>query len=127
VTKPNVEIIGLRELQRSLKRFEDGAADLKRANKSAAEIVADRAIAKVPKRSGTLAKTIKAMGQARGASVKAGTAKVPYAGVIEFGGYPDGYPFLPQGRYLTPAAKESTGDVVRLYERELQRLIARTF
>lgn len=127
MTRPAVEVVGLRELSRSLRQFEDGAKDLRTANKRAAEYVAEKAAARVPVRSGRLQKSIRGAGQARGAVVREGTARVPYAGSVEFGGWPKGRPFVPEGRYLFPAAKDATPHVVELYGREIDALIAHTF
>jgi hypothetical protein len=81
-----IRIEGIDKLRRALVKLEAASkADFVAAGKAAAEIVAREARVKVPVRSGNLRNTIRAAGQQRGGVVRAGTAKVPYAGPIHFG------------------------------------------
>lgn len=82
------QVENLRALQREIRKTEDVELKkrLRRANKQAAEVVADQAKVEVPRRSGRLARSIGVRAGQSEASVKAGTAaRVPYAGPIHFG------------------------------------------
>lgn len=86
MARPHVEIEGLRDLQREVRRARDSelTKEMKKANKAAASIPKDRSTP--PRRSGSLAASVKVVNSARYAAVRAGTPKrVPYAGVIHFG------------------------------------------
>lgn len=92
-----VEVEGLKELRRSLKAAGMSYDDLKAAGLEAADVVAATARTLVPHLSGALESTIRPAGQAKGAVVRSGGAKVPYAGVIHFGWPKHGiqpHPFL---------------------------------
>ena len=85
MTKPSLTIEGADELRKRLRQFETGTADLKAANAAGAKIVERQAERIAPKRSGRLAGNIRSTGQARQGVVRAGGARVPYAGPIHFG------------------------------------------
>ncbi len=115
---------GLRQVQREIRGAEgkELRAELRRVNKSAAEIVADAAEVEAPRGpSGRLARSVKAAASGSSATVKAGTAaRVPYAGVIHFGGRgiePD--PFL--HRAFAKTSKEAHDQ----YEEKIHALVAK--
>lgn len=83
-----IAVDGLKDLLADLRRFQEVETlnAIKAANKQAAEMVAEEGRVRVPRRTGRLAKSIKAQATQSSASVKAGSGKrVPYAGVIHFG------------------------------------------
>lgn len=81
-----IQVEGDREVRRALRRLGDAAkSGLRATHASAAQIVADEAGRIVPRRSGTLAASIRSAGQIGAGVVRAGRAAVPYAGVIHFG------------------------------------------
>ena len=123
--QPAVVVEGLPQLSRQLRAFGDKSLPkaFRAAGKTAAQLVADAARSAVPKRTGRLAASLRAAGQARGAVVREGSAKVPYAGPVEFGGWPQGRPFVKEGRYIFPAAKEREREVAALFEREVGRVV----
>lgn len=116
-------------MQRKFKQMGhvDVPAKFKAANKSAAEIVAQAASAKVPVRTGKLKASIRALGQARQGLVKMGKAKILYAGWIEFGGNIKRgtirRTFIKSGRYLYPALKQNSSRIRVLYERQVLEAI----
>ena len=81
----SVRVEGARELRRTLKRAGVSVEDLKDANAAAGAIVVAAARPTAPRRSGRLAGTIRASRAAASATVRAGGASVPYAGVIHWG------------------------------------------
>jgi hypothetical protein len=86
-----VRIEGADELRRNINRMSQGIdrdaarGDMKAAHLQAAEIVKVKAVQLVPVRSGRLLQTIRAAGAQKSGRVRAGFARVPYAGPIHFG------------------------------------------
>jgi len=120
-----IKIEGLRELQRTLKRLGDvdTVNAIKKLNRDAAQEAASKAQARVPVRSGKLRQSIRGSGQQAAGVVRAGTARVPYAGPVEFGGYPGDRPFVAEGRYIFPAIEEVRKELRTRYEKELARVL----
>ncbi len=109
-----IRIDGLRDLSRALKRVEDGLQkEIPRRLKPIAERVAGTAAGRINSKSGRLAGSLRPFATQRAAGVRMGRASVPYAGPYEFGGYPAGRPFLPEGRAIYPTFKEQAPRVER--------------
>jgi|SRR5215471_18764 len=110
---PVVGIVGMAALRRDLARMSTDVSgplyrEIKAAGKAAVEPVAARTRSTVPHQSGTLAGSVRTSGTRTGGSVRMGSARVAYAGWIDFGGTkPDGAErqYMAQGRYLFPAAQ----------------------
>lgn len=104
--KPVVEVRGVKELNRALRKL-DG--DLPNALKVGFLAIARASVpslaASISQRTGTLAGTVRAGATKKTALVRIGKASVPYAGSAIFGGYPPGRPYDPQGRGLFAAAR----------------------
>ena len=83
---PNAEIEGLNKLLRALEKLDEAAKEnLKDVGFKVGEFVAGQAREEVPVVSGALRGTIRPAKTARGAKIRAGSARVPYAGPIHFG------------------------------------------
>jgi len=82
-----VRVTGLRDLVRNLERAGVAAEDIKEVMGEAGEIVARRAITLAPSRTGKLKANIRASKAKTKASIKAGSARVPYARFVYFGRY----------------------------------------
>lgn len=80
-----VSVKGLREVVRSLNQYEGAVQDLKEANNAIGSKVAQTASAIAPQDSGALAASVKANKAKQKIQIRAGGAKVPYAGVQEYG------------------------------------------
>jgi hypothetical protein len=84
-------------------------AAMREAGREAAEPVAAAVREAYPQRSGDLAGSVRVTATRTGAGVRVGTAKVRYAGSVDFGGYPPKkstvYPYIGTGRYLYPTAQ----------------------
>jgi hypothetical protein len=94
------------------------------AGKSAVAPVVAAVQATVPRVSGDLAGTIRSSGTKSGAAVRMGSAAVPYAGAVDFGGYPpDSYPYESGGRYLFPAAETLASTAADLYAQGTQHAL----
>lgn len=86
MAQPTVEIEGLNKLLRALEKLDDEAKQsFKDVGGRVGRLVAEQGREEVPVRSGALQRTIRAANTGRGAKVRAGSAKVPYAGPIHFG------------------------------------------
>lgn len=110
---------GLRETVRSLERFGVQVADLKAAFKKIGAFISDEARTLAPKKSGRLAASIKPSNTKNKSIVRAGGAKIPYAGVIHYGGYNNISPHP----FLTDAVSRNEGQVVKMMDDELNHLI----
>jgi len=79
------EVHGLAETHRAFADLESDFSNLEETHRAAAEAAADRSRDLVPVVSGALRDTIHVEASKDGAEVLAGSATVPYAGVIEYG------------------------------------------
>jgi hypothetical protein len=119
---PRVEVTGAKELRRALKHMGADMKDLTRINRAAAEDVAKHARDRAPRRSGRLAKSVKARATRSAGRVQAGSRLVPYAGPIHFGWH---------RRHISPqpfiydALDERRSEVVDLYEKRVAELVVR--
>ena len=94
-----IRVDNLKELQRALNKVDkDMAKELRKTNKSAADIVRDDARIHAPTQSGALKRSVTSQASGRDAKVKAGSAsRVPYAGAVIYG-----YRNRPQGGHNWP-------------------------
>jgi HK97 gp10 family phage protein len=114
-----VHFKGLRETVRSLEKLGVQVSDLKAAFKKIGNLVATDAKSRAPKKSGALAATIKPSNTKNKSVIRAGSARVPYAGVIHYGGYNNIEPHP----YLTNAVDAKQKEAVNVMEEELDKLI----
>ena len=123
----------MKEVRRAVRHIEDKATrtglarELKGEWKQAADIVAEKAARNAPSRSGRLRKSVKGKATQTGASVKAGGARAPHAGAIEYGRkYPNGTKTSGQF-YLWRAAKDpaTLAKVVKVLDAGLTRFARR--
>jgi len=86
MARPTVEIEGLNKLLRALEKLDDEAKQsFKDVGGRVGKLVAEQGREEAPVRSGALRDTIRAANTGRGAKVRAGSKRVPYAGPIHFG------------------------------------------
>lgn len=136
MAKPTITVEGADELRRTLRQMQDkGLKDeLKKANKSAAEVVVARALPNVPFRSGRLKKSVKALGSQRDGRVKAGNAtNIDYAGAIHWGRKVGSVGWAPNNRmganpitgrpFLYNAAQAAEDQVRDVYADRIDRLL----
>ena len=110
---------GLRETIRDIKRFGAQAADLRSLFKRIGDMVARHAVTITPTLTGALAASIRASNTQNKAEVRAGSAKVVYAGVQHYGGYNN----ITGSYFLERAVEAKQGEAVRQMEQDLNRLI----
>lgn len=122
-----VRVTGLREVIRSLERYGVEVSDLKKSFRRIGTLVTDEAKDLAPSLSGALAGSIRPSNSKNKALVRAGGARVPYAGVLHYGGgVPAGQPGPHNIRphpFLTDAVDRKRNDVVRTLDAELNELI----
>jgi hypothetical protein len=119
---PLVEVKGVRELRKTMKAAGEDLADMKDANAAVGNMVAQTAKGIAPVRSGALAGAIRAGRAVGGVNVKAGSARIPYAGVIHWG-----WPAhnIAANAFLSDAATSTESAWVALYEEEIGKIIDR--
>jgi HK97 gp10 family phage protein len=123
-----LQVDGLKETMRYLKQMGDTELpkEIRAANKEAAQVVVEAALPNVPVRSGHLRASVKALAGARSASVKAGSAKVPYAAAIHWGAGPRlgkrGPHNIKKNPYLYNALDKTRDKVISVYEDAIKRI-----
>lgn len=120
-----VQVEGLDELRRSLRRgSKEFPKEFAAINKTAAGVVARKAVNRVPRRSGALAASIRPLGSQREGTVAAGKAKVPYAGPIHWGWRKRNIEPQP---FLVDALHDSADEVLVIWHRATDRFLDRVW
>lgn len=114
-----IKIRGLREVTRSLNQYAGAVDDMKEANSKISAKVAQDAVSLSPKKSGNLARSIKGNRAKEKVQIKAGGARVPYAGVIEYGWPARNIEAQP---YLRKAAYTNIRYVIEQFDSNLESL-----
>jgi hypothetical protein len=119
----DVNVHGFRELNRALKRVEpELQKELRTELRGIARTVAMKVRAKIPRRSGRAARSVRFGASARAAYVQHGDKAAPYVGWLDFGGTlrPTGgrkntirRPVVDGGRYLYPTIAENRESTLR--------------
>lgn len=116
-----VRIDGLRETVRTLERFGVQVSDLKAAFLKIGKKVTQDAQTLAPHKTGRLAGSIKPSNTKNKSVIRAGGARIPYAGVIHYGGYNNIKPHP----FLTDAVSRNESVALSIMEEELNGLIHR--
>lgn len=135
MASPAITVEGADELRRTLRQIRDAGLtkELKAANKSAAQVVVERALPNVPVgKSGRLKRSVRALGSQRDGRVRAGTAKVDYAAAIHWGRKVGNVGSPPGNRkggnaitgrpFLWDAAEAARNEVTDTYAAGIERL-----
>jgi hypothetical protein len=127
VAKPQVQVLGLRELRRDLMRLdrENVPKAMVEAGYKAVEPIANAIAAAITRRSGSLAGSTRIAKIRTGGNVRVGNARIPYVGPYEFGGYPGARPFVRDGRTIFPIAHRMAPAATELYSQLIQDAINR--
>ena len=110
---PLVKVEGAAQLRRTLRRAGLDLTDLKASHAQAGQIAAAGGQASAPRITGRLASTIRSTGTNTGATIRAGYARVPYAGPVHWG-WP-GHNISPNP-FLTEGAQATEPDWVAVYQ-----------
>lgn len=119
------KVEGARELRASLRRAGDDLADLKTANREAADIVAPAAQRRSPHRSSKLAGTVRPGATKTAAVIRAGNNRasgVPYANPIHWGWFKRN---IKPNPFLSLAAQETEQQWRKPYEKHLEDALAK--
>lgn len=116
-----VAIEGLRQTVRSLERFGVEVSDLKAAFKRIGSLVQRDAQARAPKKTGRLAASIRPSNTKNKSILRAGSARVVYAGVQHYGGYNNIKPHP----FLSDAVDANRQKVQEELDKELRSLISK--
>lgn len=116
-----VRVEGLRDLTRSLEAMGVDVVDIKNAFGSIAAKAASLASSFAPRKSGALQASIKGNRAKNAAIVKAGSARVPYAGAINYG-WPRRN--IPAAGFMQKADDQMRPHVAHDLEVAIERLIA---
>lgn len=84
-----LQVKGLAEAVKALRAIGTPTSEIKNAGRESAELVAVEGRKQAPRRSGRLVSSIRAVVTLRGAGVRAGGARVPYANPIHWGWFYD--------------------------------------
>ncbi|MBO0880549.1 MAG: hypothetical protein J2P17_09430 [Mycobacterium sp.] len=127
-----IEFIGLRTIRRDLKKLnaDEFPQAMINAGLAVSEPLAGRVRTALPFESGDLQRTVRTARIRTGAALRVGTKRVPYAPWIEFGGtrrrpHISSRPFIRDGRYIFPAARQAGPEAVIRYATEIQKVIDR--
>ena len=113
----SVQIEGLNKLLRALEKLDDEAKQsFKDAGLKVGKFVAEKARGEAPVRSGRLQRTIRPVATGRGAKVRVGSARVPYAGPIHFGWRKRN---IEPNKFLYRAVDKSVDEALDMYLKEI--------
>lgn len=115
-----IRVSGIRELRRALKAAGADLADLKALHADTARVVVPVAQARAPRRTGRLAASTRFGASVSATTIKAGTARVPYAAPIHWGWGRRGIRANP---WLSQAAQATEPTWTALYEERLADVI----
>lgn len=120
-----IKIDGLAEFSRNLRKLDSELPKaLRIAMNAAADIVVDAARAKVPRRTGRAARSIRPQSTRTAVRVTAGGRRVPYYPWLDFGGRVGRgrairRPFYSDGRYIYPAYHANREEFTAVLEQAL--------
>lgn len=115
-----LRVDGARQLRASLRRAGQDMTQLKAAHGEVASIVEEYSIGSVPVRSGALMGSIRSSGSNTASTVRAGGARVQYAGVIHWGWPQRG---IAASNFITNAAQASEPVWRSVFERAVQKAL----
>jgi Bacteriophage HK97-gp10, putative tail-component len=129
-----VHVEGLKEFRAALRDADRVLGiELRKALNEAGDIIVRDVQPDLPRRTGRLAVSLKAQSTQREGRVVLGSARVPYAGWIEFGGRIVQHSrqriiereFIPRGRWLFPSAERNRGRIINVMDGKVDELARR--
>tara|TARA_R110000868_G_scaffold291505_3_gene551867 strand:- start:2212 stop:2595 length:384 start_codon:yes stop_codon:yes gene_type:complete len=113
-------IDGVKKVVSSLDKIEKGIRENLELNKELSKNLSQKASAMAPKLTGALASSVLGNPSSERAQIVAGSAAVPYAGVIEYG-WPNRN-IKPQP-YLNKAVNDNLGYIIEKYEDSIKDIV----
>jgi hypothetical protein len=115
-----ITVEGIKEVTDSLKKLNKDLESNIELNKELSTTLSQKASAMAPVLTGALASSVKGNPSAEKAQILAGSAAVPYAGVIEYG-----WPLrnIEAQPYLNPAVNDNMGYIIEKYNDSIQKAI----
>ncbi len=118
-----IEVRGAKQLRREFKKVGGDMSEFTLMHREIAAKVVAKAKPRIPEKTGALRKTMKGKGTQSRASIKWGKDKLPYAAIVEFGGYPKGRPFIKAGRHVFPAIRRMHPQIINDYREHTDRIV----
>ena len=112
-----VTISGVNEVNSSLKKLASTLENNLSFNKELSSDLAKKASAVAPRLTGALASSVEGNGTQRKVQILAGSAAVPYAGVIEYGWPQHNIEARP---YLRPTVQKNMNYIIAKYEDDIK-------
>lgn len=120
MAEANISIQGVKEVTDSLKRMARDLESNLDLNKELSTNLSQKASAMAPRLTGALASSVQGNPSAEKAQILAGSAAVPYAGVIEYGWPAKNKEARP---YLNPAVQNNMGYIIEKYNDSIKKAI----
>ena len=120
MAEANISIQGVKEVTDSLDKLARDLGSNIELNKELSTTLSQKASAMAPKLTGALASSIVGNPSAEKAQILAGSAAVPYAGVIEYGWPKKNIQAQP---YLTTTVNNNLGYIVAKYQNSITGII----
>ena len=120
MAEANISIQGVKEVTDSLDKLARDLGSNIELNKELSTTLSQKASAMAPKLTGALASSVVGNPSAEKAQILAGSAAVPYAGVIEYGWPKKNIQAQP---YLTTTVNNNLGYIVAKYENSITGII----
>lgn len=111
---------GIKEVTDSLDKVEKNIRENLALNKELSSTIAQKASAMAPRLTGALASSVVGNPSADKAQIVAGSAAVPYAGVIEYGWPAKNKEAKP---YLNKAVNDNLGYIIQKYEESIKDIV----
>ena len=120
MAEANISITGVKEVTDTLNKLGRDLESNIELNKELSTTLAQKASALAPRLTGALASSVVGKPSAEKAQILAGSAAVPYAGVIEYGWPQKNREAQP---YLNPAVNDNMGYIIEKYNDSIQKAI----
>jgi hypothetical protein len=120
MAEAGISIKGVKQVTDTLTKLGKDLESNIELNKELSATLSQKASAMAPRLTGALASSVQGNPSAEKAQILAGSAAVPYAGVIEYG-WPDRN--IDAQPYLNPAVYDNLGYIIEKYNDSIQKAI----
>jgi hypothetical protein len=120
MAEAGISVKGVKQVTDTLTKLGKDLESNIELNKELSATLSQKASAMAPRLTGALASSVQGNPSAEKAQILAGSAAVPYAGVIEYG-WPDRN--IDAQPYLNPAVYDNLGYIIEKYNESIQKAI----